>query len=115
MPPINIADKSRRADLQKEKEAVSVIVFRDVSHSVRRVKLLHHCQKFRGHPILLSSLYVIQSHVSPDGFTHFMEILGGAQLHFAPETSDDLLLLAREVGHNSVIMRLVPQQDFPSF
>jgi hypothetical protein len=61
----------------------------------------------------LSSLYLVQSDVSPNALPHFMEILGGAELHFSPETSCDLMLLAREFGHNSLITRLVPQRDFP--
>jgi hypothetical protein len=44
---------------------------------------------------------------------YFMEILDGAQMHFSPETFDDLMLLAREFGHNSLITRLVQQRDFP--
>jgi hypothetical protein len=54
-----------------------------------------------------------QSDVSPDAFTHFMEILSGAELHFSPETSDDLILLGQEFGHNSLIRHLFPQLDFP--
>jgi hypothetical protein len=72
------ADKSRHADLQKRKEAVSMNVFHDASHSVPRIELPHHCQKFRSDPILLSSPYVIQSDMSADPFTNFMEILGGS-------------------------------------
>jgi hypothetical protein len=53
-----------------------------------------------------------QSNVSPHAFTHFMEIFDGAELHFAPETSDDLMLLAQEFGHNRLITRLVPHRDF---
>jgi hypothetical protein len=41
-----------------------------------------------------------------------MEILDGAELHFSPETFDDLMLLARELGHNSLIMCLVRKRDF---
>jgi hypothetical protein len=90
-----------------------VIVFRDVSRSVPRIELLHRCQKFRSDPILLPSPYVIQSHVSVDAFTHFTEILGAAERHSYPEISDDLMLLAREFGRNSLITCLVPQRDFP--
>jgi hypothetical protein len=89
-----------------------VIIFRHVPHSVPRIELLRHCQKFLDNPILLSSPYVIQSVVPPDDFTHFMEILGGAELHFSPDTSDDLIKLAREFGHNGLIARVVPQRDF---
>jgi hypothetical protein len=56
---------------------------------------------------------VIQSDVSSDAFTHFREVLGGAELHFSPKTSENLMLLAREFGHNSLITPLVPQRDFP--
>jgi hypothetical protein len=56
---------------------------------------------------------VVQSNVPPDAFTHFMEILNGAELYFLPETFDDLMLLTREFGRNSLITRLVPQRDFP--
>jgi hypothetical protein len=55
---------------------------------------------------------MVQSDVSPDAFTHFMEILSGAELHFSPETSDDLMLLAREFGLHSLITHLFPQRDF---
>jgi hypothetical protein len=44
---------------------------------------------------------------------HFMEILDGAEIHFAPETFNDLMLFAREFWHISLITCLVPQQDFP--
>jgi hypothetical protein len=99
--------------LQKGKETVSAIVFRDVSHSLPRIELLHHCQKFFFDSILLLSPHVVQSDVSPDAFTRFMEILGGAERPFSPEISDDLMLLAREFGHNRLITHLIPQRDFP--
>jgi hypothetical protein len=51
--------------------------------------------------------------VSPDAFTHVLEIRDGAELHCSLETFDDLMLLAREFGHNRLIPRLVRQQDFP--
>jgi hypothetical protein len=51
--------------------------------------------------------------VSPDAFTHVLEILDGADLYCSPEIFDDLMLLAREFGHNSLISSLVRQQDFP--
>jgi hypothetical protein len=99
--------------MQKGKETVPVIIFRDVPHSVSRIELRPHCQKFLDDPISVSSPYVVQSDVSPDAFMHFMEILNGAEIYFSTETSDDLMLLAREVGHNSLITRLVRQRDFP--
>jgi hypothetical protein len=99
--------------LQKGKEAVSLILFRDVPHSVPCIELLHQCQKFLDDPSLLSPPYVVQSKVSPEALTHFMEILDGAMLHFSLKTVDDPILLAREFGYNSLITRLVPQRDFP--
>jgi hypothetical protein len=42
-----------------------------------------------------------------------MEIRGGTELHFSPETSADLILLAPEFGYRSLIAHLVPQRDFP--
>jgi hypothetical protein len=42
-----------------------------------------------------------------------MEILDGAELHCSLETLDDLMSLAREFGHNSLITRFVAQPDFP--
>jgi hypothetical protein len=41
-----------------------------------------------------------------------MEILDGAELHFSPETFDDLMLLARGFGYNNLIAHSVPQRDF---
>jgi hypothetical protein len=113
MDPRSKADKSRRANLQKRKETVSLIIFRDVPHSVPCIELPHHCQKFLDDPLLLSSPYVVQSGVSPDAFTYFMEIHSGAELHFSPETSDDRMLLARKFAHSSLITHLFPQLDFP--
>jgi hypothetical protein len=56
---------------------------------------------------------MVQSNVSPGAFTHFMEILDGAESHFSHETVDDLILLAQEFGHNGLISSLVPQRDVP--
>jgi hypothetical protein len=70
-----------------------MILFRDVQHSVPPIELLHQCQKFLDDPTLLSSHDVVQSNVSPDAFTHFMEIFDGAEQHCSPETVDDLMLL----------------------
>jgi hypothetical protein len=103
MPPRSGADNSRRANLQKGKEVVSVILFRDVLHSVPSIELLHQCQKFFDDPSCLSSLYMIRSNASLDAFKHFMKILDGANIHFSPETFNNLMLLAREFGHNSLI------------
>jgi hypothetical protein len=91
-----------------------MILFHDAPHSVRRIELLQHCHKFLDDPTLLSSPYVVQSNVSPGAFTHFMEILDGAEVHFSQETVDDLMLLAQEFGHNGLIASLVPQRDVPS-
>jgi hypothetical protein len=54
---------------------------------------------------------MVQSDVSPGAFTHFKEILDGAEPHFSRETVDDLVLLAQEFGHNGLITSLVPQRD----
>jgi hypothetical protein len=89
-----------------------MIIFSDVPHPVPCIELLHQCHKFLDDPILLSSPYVVQLNVSPGAFTHFMEIFDTAELHSSPEPFDDLMLLAREFGYNSLITRLVPQPDF---
>jgi hypothetical protein len=68
-------------------------------------------QKFLDDPTLLSSPYMVQSNVSHGAFTHFMDILDGSEPHFSQETVDDLLLLAQEFGHNTLIASLVPQRD----
>jgi hypothetical protein len=99
--------------LLKGKEVVSVILFRDAPYSVRRIELLQHYQKFLDDLTLLSSPYMVQSNVSPGAFTHFMEILDGAEPHFSQKTVDDLMLLAQEFGHSSLIASLVPQRDVP--
>jgi hypothetical protein len=54
---------------------------------------------------------MVQSNVSPGTFTHFMEILDGSEPHFSQETVDDLILLAQEFRHNSLIANFVPQRD----
>jgi hypothetical protein len=56
---------------------------------------------------------VVQLNVPPDAFTYFMGLFGGAELHFSPETVDDLMLLARDVRYNDMITRLIPQRNFP--
>jgi hypothetical protein len=56
---------------------------------------------------------MVQSNVSPGAFTHFMEILDGAEPHFSQEAVDDLIVLAQEFGHNGLIASLVPQRDIP--
>jgi hypothetical protein len=85
-----------------------VILSRDVPHPVTCIELLHQCQTFLDDASLLWLPDVIQSNVSPDAFTHFMEIPDGAELHFSPETFHDLMLLAREFEHNRLITRLIP-------
>jgi hypothetical protein len=113
MPPKDRADKSRRSNLLRGKEVVSVILFHDAPYSVRRIELLQHCQKLLDDPTLLSSPYMVQSNVSPGAFTHFMEILDGSEPHFSQQTVDDLILLAQEFGYNSLIASLVAQRDVP--
>jgi hypothetical protein len=95
--------------LYKSKEVASVIVFRDVPHSIQRIQLAINCQKFLDDPILLSVPYVIRSDASPDAFSHFMEILNGSEPQFSPQIADDLLLLAREFGHNNLIATFAPR------
>jgi hypothetical protein len=51
--------------------------------------------------------------MSPGAFTHFMEILDWSEPHFSQEAVDDLILLAQESGHNSLIASLAPQRDVP--
>jgi hypothetical protein len=70
-----------------------VILFHDAAYSVRHIELPQHCQKVIDDPTLLSSPYMVQSNVSARAFTHFMEILDGAEPHFSQETVDDLILL----------------------
>jgi hypothetical protein len=111
MPPKSRADKPPCSNLLKGKEVVSVILFHDAPHSVRRIKLPQPYQKFLDDPTLLSSRYMVQSNVSPGAFTHFMEILAGAESHCSQEAVDDLMSLAQEFGENSLIASLVPQRD----
>jgi hypothetical protein len=92
---------------------VSVILFHDAPYSVRPIELLQHCQKFLDDPTLISSPYMVQSNVSPGAFTHFMEMLDGAEPHLSQETVDDLILLAQEFRYNGLIASLVPQRDVP--
>jgi hypothetical protein len=80
--------------LLKGKEVVSVILFHDALYSVQRIELLQHCEKFLDDPTLLSSPHMVQSNVSAGAFTHFMEILDGAEANLSQETVDDLILLA---------------------
>jgi hypothetical protein len=101
------------ADGEGRKEVVSVILFHDAPYSVRRFELLQHCQKFLDDSTLLSSPYMVQSNVSPGAFAHFMEILDGSEQHFWQKTVDDLIFLAQEFRHNSLIASLVPQRDLP--
>jgi hypothetical protein len=56
---------------------------------------------------------MVESNVSPGTFTHFMEILDGAEVHFSQETVDDLILFAQKFGHNGLIANLVPQRNVP--
>jgi hypothetical protein len=84
-----------------------VILFHDAPYSVRRIEPLQHRQKFFDDPTGLSS------NVQPGAFTHFMEILDGAEPHFSQETIDDLILLAQELGQVNLIASLGPQRDVP--
>jgi hypothetical protein len=93
---------------------VSVIVFRYVPHSIQRSQLAINCQKCLDDPILLSVPYVVQSDALPDAFSHFIEILNGSEPQFSPQSANNLMVLAREFGHNSVIATLVPRQIVPS-
>jgi hypothetical protein len=56
---------------------------------------------------------VIESNVLPDQFAHFVEILDVFEPHASPETVDDLMLLAREFGYNSLTADLDPPRDVP--
>jgi hypothetical protein len=76
------ADKLRCSNGLNGKEVVYVILFHDAPYSVRRIELLQHCHKFLDDPTLLSSPYMVQLNVSPDAFTHFMQILDGSEPHF---------------------------------
>jgi hypothetical protein len=53
--------------------------------------------------------------VSPGAFTHFIEILHGAEPYCSQETVDDLILLAQEFGRHARIASLAPQQDVPRY
>jgi hypothetical protein len=113
MAPKSRADKSQCSNLQKEKEVISVILFRGVSHSIPCIQPAQHCQGSLDDPILLSTFYVIQSNIPPNAFTHFMKILDGAESYSPPLTIGDLMLLARELGYHALIANLAPQQDIP--
>jgi hypothetical protein len=67
----------------KGTEVAFMILFHHAPYSVRRIELLQHCQNFLDGPILLSLPYMVQPNVSPGAFTHFMEILDGAE-HIFP-------------------------------
>jgi hypothetical protein len=96
--PKSRADKLRCCNLPKGKEATSVILFRDVADSIRRIKLLHHCRKFLDDPILLSALCPVQSDAPPDAFPHFMESPDDAELRFPPGIFDDLMFWCQSLG-----------------
>jgi hypothetical protein len=114
MRPKSRANKSRCSNLYKGKEVVFVIVFRDVPHSIQHTHLAIDSQKFIDDPILLSGPYVVQSDAPPDAFSHFIEILNGSEPQFSPQIADDLMLLARELGHNDLIANFAPRQVVPS-
>jgi hypothetical protein len=114
MRPKSRADKSPCSNLYKGKEVVSVIVFRDVPHSIQRSQLAMNCQKFLDDPIVPLVPYVVQSDASLDAFSHLMESLNGSEPQFSPQISDDLMLLAREFGHNGLLAIFALRQDVPS-
>jgi hypothetical protein len=92
-PSKSKADMSQCSNLQKGKEVTSVIRLSDAPHSISPIQLAQHCQKVLDDAILLSTRYMVQLSVSPDAFTHFMEIRDGVEPHFSPEIFDDLMLL----------------------
>jgi hypothetical protein len=94
-----------------EKKTISVILFRDVPHSISRIQLAQHCSTFVDDPILRSTPHAVQSSVSPEAFTYFVEILGCPTLHFSPETFDEMIIVGREFGYNSLITSLAPKRD----
>jgi hypothetical protein len=114
MFPKSRADKSQRSNLQKGKKVISMIVLRDVPHTIPRIQLAMNCQRFMNDPILLSSSYVVQSDASPDVFAHFMEGLDSSEAQFSPQIADDLISLAREFGHNGLISSFGLHQGVPS-
>jgi hypothetical protein len=87
--------------------------FRDVPHSVPRIQLALHCQRFLDDPVLLWSPYVIRSNASIDAFVHFMKIFNGFEPQFSPEIVNDLMLLVREFGYDRLTASLAPQRDAP--
>jgi hypothetical protein len=91
-----------------------VIVFQGVPHSIPCTELAINGQTFLDDPILLSAPYVVQSDASPDAFVYLMEILNGSEPQFSPQITHDLMLLARESGHNGLIATFAPQPDVPS-
>jgi hypothetical protein len=95
-------DKLRCLNLQKGKEVGSVIVFHGAPHSSPRTQLPINCHKFHDDPILLSLPYVVQSDALPDAFSHSMQILDFSEPQFSLQITDDLMLLAREFGHNEL-------------
>jgi hypothetical protein len=57
--------------------------------------------------------YVVQFNVLSGALIYFMEILDGIELHLAPGTVGDLILLEREFGYNGLIVSLARQRDVP--
>jgi hypothetical protein len=86
-----------------------MILFRDLQHSIPRPELLRRGKKFLGDRVLLVLPDVVQSRLSLDALTRFMEILDGAEPQISPEIVDGPMLLAREFGHNNLITSLAPQ------
>jgi hypothetical protein len=95
------------------KQKCEYLDFFDENQNYTPWEYLQECQKSLHDPIALSPPYVVQFHVSHDTFTHFMEIRDGVESHFSPETFDELMVLAREFGYNSLITSLGLQRDAP--
>jgi hypothetical protein len=92
-PSKSKAGMSQCSNLQNGNEVIFVIRFGNAPHSISPIQLAQHRQKVLDDAILLSTRYVVQSSVSPDALTNFMEILDGGEPHFSPEIFDDLMLL----------------------
>jgi hypothetical protein len=114
MLPKSRADKSRCSNIQEGMEVVSVIVFRDVTHSAPRIEPAMNDQKSLSDPIPLSVPYVVESNPSPSPFVHFRVILDGFEQHFSPQAGNNLMLLARELGYDGQTATLGPRYDVSS-
>jgi hypothetical protein len=99
--------------LQKVEEVASAIVSCGVSHTIPRIQLAMNCQTFLDDPILLSVHSLVQSDLSFDAHWPFMDVLDGLERQFSPQVTNDLMSLARELGHNDLITSFITQQDIP--